>query len=64
MKKPVSSEIGFFSFCDQIVPNRIWGGGFRACFIGEIDGFWWKMISEFHKLLGRLVGVDVLDHRF
>ena len=60
MKKPVSCEIGFFAFCDQIVPNRIWRVSFGLNFRGQIDGFWWKVISEFHKFLVRLVGVDLL----
>ncbi len=55
MKKPVSSEIGFFAFCDQIVPNRIWRGGFWLCFCGLIDGFWQELISDFHKFLGRFL---------
>jgi hypothetical protein len=46
MKKPVSSEIGFFAFCDQIVPNRIWGGAFWLEFCFLIDGFKGQMISE------------------
>jgi hypothetical protein len=49
MRKPVSSEIGFFAFCDQIVTSRIWRVSFWLNFRGQIEGFWLEIISEFAR---------------
>jgi hypothetical protein len=59
MEKPVSLEIGFFAFCDQIVPNKLWevsfGWNFAFYFLMNAISFHYEMGHSYHYFAGHIL---------